>query len=161
MNPEEKYVFHMEQGEFGPAAGVQYLKQAGLQESVTFDLINEVESNPSLQSWLAAAGGPTKGKATLNHVLNSLERVATSEKEKQNREIKGLASISVDATETVRNTIALSTTKKQRVNEKKEKKGWDNTPGFKDKLNRLKKDAPVVNRTLPKKENETISKERG
>ncbi|MGG5325328.1 hypothetical protein IGJ83_002838 [Enterococcus pernyi] len=54
----------------------KYLRQAGEKDpSVLADLIQHVvETNPEMQASLAKEGEPTKGAATLEHVLNKIDR---------------------------------------------------------------------------------------
>lgn len=67
-----------ESSEKSPAsrpAITKYLRQAGEKKTSLFaDLIQRVETNPEMQASLANEGEPTKGAATLEHVLNKIDR---------------------------------------------------------------------------------------
>ena len=67
-----------ESSEKSPAnlpAITKYLRQAGEKNPSLFaDLIQHVETNPEMQASLAKEGESTKGAATLEHVLNKMDR---------------------------------------------------------------------------------------
>ncbi|MBE6172982.1 MAG: hypothetical protein E7153_09120 [Enterococcus faecium] len=67
-----------ESSEKSPAnlpAITKYLRQAGEKKPSLFaNLIQHVETNPEMQASLAKEGEPTKGAATLEHVLNKMDR---------------------------------------------------------------------------------------
>ncbi|NBA62580.1 hypothetical protein [Enterococcus mundtii] len=123
-------------------------------------LIQEVETNPKLQELLAKEGGPTKGEAALDYVLNKIDRKFAEELIPSKRSSKKTVPTSkmfpIKSTNDgkTRDAIVTSDQNSRKLYTKFE------IEGFNRKCDYAKKYATVVNSNLEKNEKAMISKER-